>query len=283
MFGEGLEFLRQAKGKGLKICVDVFITPVAHRIIFEERKLFPEWEGEAIAWNSQLELRVAAILEMADLLICPGRNVVDGIAEFGMEVASKIRVVPYGSGTDFAGRLNEPIVGRVLFAGTAELRKGIHYFAAAAHELGTAGYDFRVAGGVTDRITKLPACDSLRFLGRISRSEMADEILTADVLVLPTLAEGSASVVSEALVAGLPVITTSSAGSSVIHDNSGLLVRERDCQDLASAINRVVSDRPFRRHLALGARSQARFLTEQEWEKRLIIALGEVTDRLEGK
>ena len=45
---------------------------------------------------------------------------------------------------------DEPVRGRILFAGTADLRKGIHYLAMAAEKLVEHGlhYEFRVAGNV---------------------------------------------------------------------------------------------------------------------------------------
>ncbi len=272
MFGEGIEFLRFAKERGLRINVDLFLTPIAHRIVAEERRLFPEWEGEPKPWDERLEPRIRKIIALADILLCPGQNVVEGLSEFG-DFSAKVRLVPYGSGMDFGGRVNKPIVGRVLFAGTAELRKGFHYFAAASKHIGTSRCDFRVAGGVTDEIRGLPQCGGLNFLGRISRAEMVHEILSADVLVLPTLAEGSASVVSEALVAGLPVITTSSAGSVISHDRNGILIAERDEEALATGIDRIVTDREFRESLAQGARGSSSFLSEEAWADRLLTEL----------
>jgi glycosyltransferase involved in cell wall biosynthesis len=274
MFGEGIEFLHFAKERGLKICIDVFITPVAHRIIAEERRRFPDWEGEALPWDERLEPRIREIIELADLLLCPGTNVVEGLNEFG-HYSAKIRYVPYGSGANFGGRINQPVVGRVLFGGTAELRKGIHYFAAAAKQLEARGYEFRVAGGVTDQIRRLPECGALNFLGRLSRVEMVEELLRADALVLPTVAEGSASVINEALVVGLPVITTGSAGSIVNHGHNGLLVPERDSTALASAIEKVIIDRALREALASGGRATTPLLLEDEWGRRLLAALDE--------
>src|SRR5205085_947328 len=108
----------------------------------------------------------------------------------------------------------QPKAGRVLFAGTAELRKGIHYFAMAAETLALRGrkYEFRVAGNVSARIMSQSACKYLTFLGRVPLDRIADEFVNADVLVLPSLAEGSAEVTYQALGAGVPVITTHAAG-----------------------------------------------------------------------
>lgn len=279
MFGEGIDFLRFAKTHGLTICVDVFITPVAHRIISEERDCFPEWEGESTEWNPSLERRISEIIELADLLLCPHINVVEGVSAYCRDAQQKTRVVSYGSGANFGGRANKPVVGRVLFAGSAELRKGIHYFAAAADKLGALGYDFRVAGNVTERIRKLPACRWLTFLGRLPRGEMMEEILRADVLVLPTLAEGSASVIAEALVVGLPVITTRSAGSAVLHDRNGVLVPERNAEALAVAMQRVISDRSLRAALAIVTEEIASMLSEDAWSARLFGAFEPRVDK----
>lgn len=275
MFGEGLEFLRKAKERGLRVAVDVFITPIAHRIISAERKAFPKWEGNDSGWDERLEPRIHEILDVADLLLCPGQNVVQGVLAFGESFVRKTLVVPYGSGSDFDGRMNQPVVGRVLFGGTAELRKGIHYFAAAAEKLRSRGAraEFRVAGNADERIRQQPECRSLNFLGRIPRYQMREEILRADILVLPTLAEGSASVIAEALVAGLPVITTRSAGSLVIHGESGLLIPERDPIALADGISSLLEDRATRARFSAGACATGEQLHESAWASRLIQAL----------
>ena len=275
MFGEGLEFLKAAKIQGLRVAVDVFITPIAHRIVSDERRSHPAWEGTNCETDERSEPRIREVLELADLLLCPGQNVVDGVKFFGEALVQKCRIVPYGSGIDFNGRRNEPIPGRVLFGGTAELRKGIHYFAAAAQQLRASGInaDFRVAGNATESIRTQPACSALRFLGRIPRDTMQEEMLRADVLVLPTLAEGSASVIAEALAAGLPAITTPSAGSIIIHDQSGILVPERNSSELAAAISGLIADRSKRRYLARGAYEAASYLHESAWASRLMAAL----------
>jgi glycosyltransferase involved in cell wall biosynthesis len=215
------------------------------------------------------------VIKVADLLLCPGENVVAGLRAYPNFVPARARVVPDGSGVDFQGRLNQPVPGRVLFAGTAELRKGIHYFAAAAKRLAAAqtSFDFRVAGNVSGRIRERPECAPLNFLGRISRAEMIGELLRADVLVLPTLAEGSASVINEALAVGLPVITTASAGSVARHGVDGFIVPERDAVALADAIQQITSRRELRNEMAGHCLERARMVTETAWSERLLSAL----------
>ena len=58
-------------------------------------------------------------------------------------------------------------------------------------------YDFHVAGDVTSDIAAQPACRHLRLFGRVPRSSVHQEFAAADVLALPSLAEGSAGVTTK--------------------------------------------------------------------------------------
>jgi glycosyltransferase involved in cell wall biosynthesis len=271
----GTLILEAARRAGLRTVVDVFITPVAHRVVAAERDRFSDWEEPAaggVAADLEDE-RTGREIEHADLLLCPGWNVVEGLASFPNAAGKAFAVVPYGCGAPFGGRRNEPVAGRILFAGTADLRKGIHYLAMAAELLRGKGYQFRVAGSVTDAVRRHPRAAGLNFLGRLPRERMLEEFLQADVFVLPTLAEGCASVVHEAVTAGCPVITTPAAGTLIGDMRGGLLVPERDAEALAAALERVLGDRECRSFLAASCEELALELTEESWCRRLLAAL----------
>lgn len=271
----GTGLLDAARKAGLNVVVDVFITPLSHRIVEEERQRFPDLERpfENDAWLEAEEQRTSAEINRADLLLCPGHNVVEGLATFRESHTKHYAVVPYGCGASFHGNRNFPKKGTILFAGTADLRKGIHYLGMAAESLNGRNYDFRVAGGVTDAVAKHPKSRYLNFLGRLPREQMLEEFLRADVFVLPTLAEGCASVVHEAVMAGCPVITTPSAGTLVKKNFGGILVPERNPEALAAAIESVINDREQREYLAGTCADLAKELGEDRWATRLIEAL----------
>ena len=148
----GTKMLEAAQAAGVRTVVDVFITPLAHHIVEQERDQFPDIEAP-MTDRSSFELedeRTRCEIDHADLLLCPGMNVVDGVASFANAAGKDYAVVPYGCGVSFDGLKNKPVKGRVLFAGTADLRKGIHYLGMAAKALGNENYDFRVAGNVSD-------------------------------------------------------------------------------------------------------------------------------------
>jgi glycosyltransferase involved in cell wall biosynthesis len=280
MLGEGGPFLAEAKRRGLSVVSEVFILLSTERILAAERKRFADWEPDVPDYEV-LRRELAsedALLSYSDFFVCPSEAVCDDlVANWGVE-RSRTMVVPYGVNPEWLQTTPRPIRGRVLFVGTAELRKGIHYFAKAAEDLKSRGfaYDFRVAGSVTSRIAQRSDTRHLTFLGRVPRHKIGEEFSAADVFVLPSLAEGSAEVTFEALANGLPVVTTAAAGSVVRHGIDGLIVPDRDPLALAEAIVRIVKDRRLRERMSAAARSHAREYTWDRYGERLVAALKEL-------
>ena len=138
--------------------------------------------------------------------------------------------------------------GRVLFAGHDFLRKGLHYLGMAASLLRERGkrYDFRIAGPADNAVIAHRLCKDLHFLGKLSSSRMQEEFASADVFVLPSLSEGFASVIIEAMGQGVPVITTPSSGTPITSGNDGMLVEARNPEALANSIEGLIEDRSLR-------------------------------------
>jgi glycosyltransferase involved in cell wall biosynthesis len=168
--------------------------------------------------------------------------------------SERLRLAPYG----ISGVLLKPVrptPGRVLFAGAAGLRKGLPYLAAAARLLKARRPEIAVvvAGHASDLVRARPETRDLAFLGVLDREQMADEYARADVFCLPSLAEGSATSIFEAMANGLPAVTTPSSGSVVTDGVEGLIVPERDAEGLAGAIERVIADRGLREQMSAAA------------------------------
>jgi glycosyltransferase involved in cell wall biosynthesis len=254
----------------------VFISPATYRIMADESKAFPFWGEYKSRENIDLAMKLwRETAETADLLLCPSDWVADGVRETTPEAADKVRVVPYGCSIDYHGRTNHPVRGRVLFAGGSPLRKGLHYLAQAATRLKPIIPDLnvRIAGHLPREVVEDPVCRDLCFLGKLTSDQMKDEYLAADLFVLPSLSEGFAGVVAEAVGAGCPVVVTREAGSPVVNEREGLVVPSRDADSLAQAIRRIVEDRTLRDALAAESRRQAGFYSEQAWLQRLVKAV----------
>jgi colanic acid/amylovoran biosynthesis glycosyltransferase len=80
--------------------------------------------------------------------------------------------------------------------------------------------------------------NEVRLTSKMDYQDVLKEMQKADVLVLPSLSEGLANVVIEAMALGLPVISTNAVGMPelVIHKQTGLLFENRNVDDLVEKI-----------------------------------------------
>jgi glycosyltransferase involved in cell wall biosynthesis len=278
VMGEGGDLLDVARSRGLKVLTDIVIALSFDRILRREYEAFPDWGPVPVdrqAATGEGRHPAEHLLRTTNVFVCPSRFVADDlVANWGVDRMAT-RIVPYAISDAWFSLTPRPAPGRVLFVGSADRRKGIQYLAMAADRLRGQGrrYEFRVAGEVAAEVRDKPVCRTLSFLGRVPRARIADEFATADVLVLPTLAEGSASVTYEALAAGVPVITTHAAGSVMRHDVDGLIVPERDPDALATAIEDIVEDRGRRDDMAAAARAHATDYSWRRYRERLFQAI----------
>ena len=277
MLGEFPTLVVAAKNRGLRVVSEVYILLTTERILAEERRRFPSWDSDCQDLDPIRREFFAddVLLTHTDFFICPS-EVVRNDLTFNQGIAHQsTAVVPYGIDPRLLELPPDPRRGRVLFAGTAELRKGIHYLAMAAEKLVGRGLsaEFRIAGNVSPAVANQSMCRHLVFLGRVPHHRIHEEFQTADLFVLPSLAEGSAEVIYEALAAGLPVITTKSAGSVVRDGIEGKIVPERDPNALALAIEELIEDRVMRDRMAVAARQRAKDFTWEHYGERLLFQL----------
>jgi glycosyltransferase involved in cell wall biosynthesis len=157
----------------------------------------------------------------------------------------------------------------LLFLGYLSDRKGVPEFlrALASASVSSRRWYATLAGGgpiddFREFADKLGILERLRFPGWLNEAGVKALCADADVLVLPSKAEGMAMSVLEGLSHGLTVITTPvGAHLEVIEPEvSGLFVTPGDVTTLADALVRVIDDESLRRRLAKGARD--RFVNE---------------------
>lgn len=238
-----LELFEAARARGLRVVLDQTAAPWRWntRLLQSEAETWPGWERPLAEIDEQglLAQREEAEWRLADAVVCGSRFALRALTESGGP-AERSQVVPYptpeqSSSTLLPTRL--PFDGRralrVLFVGTLQLRKGIQYLCAAAEALPRAQFEFRAVGpsllcpAAHRRVARVIDC-----VGAVRRAQMPVHYAWADVLVLPTLSEGSANVVYEARAAGLPVIATEAAGVEFSGDAGLLEVRRADVDDL---------------------------------------------------
>lgn len=258
MLGEGDRFVEDAKRSGLGVVGDVFIALSSDAIVARECEQYPDWADEALVrlGGAIQPGQNRVLLETSDLFVCPSEFVRDDLVAHHGVPQSKTIVAPYAVSPKWLDLKPETVTGQVLFAGSATVRKGIHHLAAAATLLKDL-CEFRVAGGVTDKVRAHSDAGDLEFMGHLGKDAMAREFSRADVFVLPSLAEGSASVTAEALGAGVPVVTTKASGSIVRDGVDGTIVPEGNPEAIAKAVEAIVKDRDLRESMSRAARERA--------------------------
>jgi glycosyltransferase involved in cell wall biosynthesis len=92
----------------------------------------------------------------------------------------------------------------------------------------------------------------------------------ADVLVLPSICEGSATVIYEGLACGLPVITTPNAGSVVRDGREGFIVPIRDADAIANALEQLLRDKNLLLMMSDNALKRGREFDVTDYGKRLV-------------
>ena len=148
---------------------------------------------------------------------------------------------------------------RLLFAGSFSRRKGGPELAEAMRHLGDVAWRLDLCGPVdpdaSAAFRRLGADPRVTYHGNLPAQELAARMAAADVFVFPTLAEGSARVLFEALAAGCYVVTTPNGGSIVVDGEHGRLIAPGSTRDIVGALRHAANDRD--RIARTGARNAA--------------------------
>jgi glycosyltransferase involved in cell wall biosynthesis len=158
---------------------------------------------------------------------------------------------------------------RILYAGNLVPSKGVDLLLHAVAELQRRGVPCRlkILGGGPAR-TDLQALAGELGIGSlvtwspfVPQTQMPVEYAAATVTVLPTRgrAEGLGLTLVEALLAGSAVVGTPVGGipEVVRHEVTGLIARDGDAADLASQIQRLLTDVPLRERLSRAGKDDA--------------------------
>jgi glycosyltransferase involved in cell wall biosynthesis len=276
----GLELLSDWRARGRRGVVEQTIAPrrVEERLLREEEDAFPGWEAPRPrdAYVEAYMAREEAEWQAAHTIVCGSDFVKAGVAECGGPVERCV-VVPYGVPLErFRPSPKPPLSGRklrVLMVGEVGLRKGSHYVFAAAQRLADQ-IDFRLVGPISllpRRVERVG--DRVQLTGVVPRGEIIPHFDWADVFLLPSLCEGSATVTYEALSAGLPVIATPNTGSIVEHGKSGFIVPPRDMDALVAALERFLIEPGLLTRMRTAACERSHVGSLAAYGQRLMVVL----------
>jgi glycosyltransferase involved in cell wall biosynthesis len=277
VFYENLDFVKAGKEKGLKIITDVCVSPTVFNVMQDLNKRFPEI-SEPYYHPKYLEnykSKIGEALDISDLLLCPSEYVAQETLKINPAFKHKIRVVPYGFTLNTDCPDSQPQRGRIFFAGYEALRKGLPFLAEAATQLKMIQpeIEIRVAGPKKQGPFLSSLYKDLIFLGPLDKSQMAEELKYADAFILPTFSEGLAAVVIEAMVMGVPVLTTLSAGISSSHLDSRFIIETGKAESIVEKVKLLYQDRYLREELSHRVNSLTVDFSLTKWAQRLSISL----------
>ena len=201
------------------------------------------------AYNEKVLQREEAEYALATRLLCPSAFVERSFLDAGVP-AQRLARHRYGYDEQVFRPAPEPRPRReglvMLFAGGCAPRKGLHHALAAwLASPACAQGRFRIAGafvpGYAERLSTLLAHPSVELLGH--RTDMPDLMRDADVLVLPSVEEGSALVTYEARGSGCVLLVSDAAGAVCTHAYDALVHPAGDAAALTRHITSLHEDR----------------------------------------
>jgi glycosyltransferase involved in cell wall biosynthesis len=190
----------------------------------------------------------ATVLRHADLVTCLDRQVLEIVRT--MAPATQVELVanpvPLYSGIPPADQTAET----VLFAGEIGIRKGADVMFGAWEIVSRERTGARciLAGPRTD--LQIPDLERLEIRPPVTSEEMVELLSQARVVALPSRAEGMPMILTEAMSAGRPFISTAVGGiSELAAGGGGTLVPIADADALASALVELLADPALARAL----------------------------------
>lgn len=196
----------------------------------------------------------------------------------------RMRIVHCGIDPDLYGRdETSEGAGRIAFVGRLTAVKGaVLLLDAFARLRGThPGATLTLVGDGPDRAQleartdKLGLRDAVQFTGYLGQAEVAGILARADMLVLPSFAEGVPVVLMEAMASNIPVIASRVAGvQELVEDGvSGFAIPPGDLDMLTARIDTLLSDPARRQRMGQAGRATVvkdfDINAEAAWLKRL--------------
>jgi glycosyltransferase involved in cell wall biosynthesis len=256
----------------------ILYAEAGRRLLEEEALRYPEWEPTLVgtrdsAWKTERKRRELAL---ADVVVCPSKVVADSLPA-DIRADKRVVVAPFGSPPTGPPPLRRPVGPlRVLFAGSLSQRKGLADLVAAMKLLHRGDVDLIALGspvadaGFYRRIGPGSAFEPPR-----PHSELLEFMRTCDLLCLPSIVEGRALVVQEAMSQGLPVIVTPQTGADdlVTEGVNGFVVPMRAPGAIAEKLDWCADHRDLLPEMGRASQAAAALRTWEDYGAKVLAGL----------
>ena len=268
-----LETFLEAKKLGLKCIYDL---PIAYyetlqKLLHEEATKKPEWAdtlGGGIKDSYEKLARKRKELQLADTIVVASYFVRESLPKWAQN--KKIILSPFGtpSRDESVPTKENRVCGklRVLFVGSMTQRKGLGDLFEAMNLVDHNRVELVVMGSLAAPLSFYFKQASFIYEPTRSHAEVLKLMRGCDVFCLPSIVEGRALVMQEAMSQGLPIIITPNTGGEdlVMAEQTGFLVPVRSPELIAEKINWFVEHKSRIPEMGKKAQEHAAHYT---WDK----------------
>ena len=219
--------------------------------------------------------QLASESQLADGIAVASKYTAETLVENGVP-RNKISVIPYGiSGERFTKRTTKPPGKglKAIFIGSMVQRKGLSYLLEAIHMLNDSNIELVICGrGFSDeKLLDHYKSSQITVKKNLPYKELLQEMHSSDVFIFPTLCEGFAHVVLEAMSIGLPVITTDRCcGPDVIEEGKqGFIIPPNNSREIADKLNWSASNKESLYNMGQAAAARAAEFTWQNFRQKI--------------
>lgn len=218
------------------------------------REEYALWNMPFVGIDPRTIAREESEYDEADCITVPSTFVYRTFIEKGIS-ANKLRLLPYGVNLSRFYPVDKPKWQRfdILFVGGMSLRKGVQYLVQAYQKIKHPSKSLTFVGSPSASLIEALTLRGLWpedaiILGHIPQLELKQVMSRSHVLVLPSLEEGLAMVMAQAMACGCPVIASNHTGAEDLMTNGidGFIVPVRDVRALADKLQQL-ADEPISR------------------------------------
>lgn len=216
--------------------------------------------------------QLGAEANMADAVLVASSYTKQTLIENGVP-EDRVKVLPYGIDRQAFLKRSKPPANkklRIIFIGSMVQRKGLSYLLDAVRKLHSSVELVLCGRGFMDEQLLAQYRDVDILIKRnLSQKELMQEMYQADVFVLPTLSEGFAHVIVEAMSCGLPVITTgNSCAPDIITDGKeGFIIPVKDSEALTQKLEWCIQHKDDLFDMGQSAATRSSMLTWENFRK----------------
>jgi len=254
-----LQTIRRAKDLGMTTVLD----RTNSHIVYQSQIWSEENEEMGIEWepnSARVIEKGIAEYEEVDYIFALSSYVKRTFIDHGV-AADKVLCVPTGIDlSPFRQVEKGDDVFRVVYCGFLQPKKGTHFLLQAFDELKLKNAELLLIGRVSQEIQAVleKYKGAYKHIGYVENTELYKYYSQGDVFVIPSLEEGLAKVIIEAMACGLPVIGSTNTGAEdvVREGQDGFVVPIRDVESLKDKIQYLYDNRARCREMGESAKQR---------------------------